>query len=358
MKEAGSKIYEEGMDKEYLPIDGNPLFRAESQKLIFGENSKALKEGRVATVQTLSGTGALCLVGHVLRHKLQGAHGQKTVYLSQPTWPTHAQIYGELLGFKVAYYKYWDAEKRSCDIAGMVADLEAAPEGSIVILHTCAHNPTGEDPTKEEWQQIMDVIKRKQHFPLLDTAYQGFATNDLERDAYAIRLFDTQGECDFAVCQSYAKNMGLYGERTGAAHIVCANTETQKIVHGQMKRYCRSLWSNPPKHGAEIAARVLSTADLRKNWQDQLGEVSGRIMLMRKALRDGLESRQVPGTWAHLTNQIGMFSYTGLSKEQCEKLTKEHHVYLMPSGRISMAGLNTKNIDYVCDSIASVLRVE
>ena len=256
-------------------------------------------------------------------------------------------------------YPYWSPETKGLDIDGMVSTLANAEEGSIIVLHACAHNPTGVDPTEEQWALIADVIRAKKHFPFFDCAYQGFASGDLNRDAAAIRLFVSRG-FETCIAQSYAKNFGLYGERAGCFHFVAAPgdhaEETTNRVASQLTVLQRSEISNPPAYGARIASTVLNDAELFAEWERNLQTMSGRIKEMRRNLRGELEKLSTPGTWTHITDQIGMFSFTGLTPEQVGKIKEEAHVYMTKNGRISMAGLNSRNVEYVAQAIDRVVR--
>jgi len=232
----------------------------------------------------------------------------------------------------------------------LIEDLNAAPEGSVVLLHVCAHNPTGVDPTKEQWQKIANVMQSKKLFPFFDCAYQGFATGDLDGDAYAVRLFIDRG-FELFVTQSYAKNIGLYGERIGAFNIVLNSTKNVEAVRSQVKVIIRAMYSSPPAWGARIVATVLGSTELFNEWVQELKLMSHRIREMRQALYARLKENGTPGTWNHIVDQIGMFSYTGLNAAQCDILTKKFHVYLVSNGRVSMAGFNSKNVNYVADAI-------
>jgi len=247
-------------------------------------------------------------------------------------------------------YRYWNAEKRSFNIAGMLEDLRNAPPNSVVVLHACAHNPTGMDPTAEEWEKIADVIEEKKIFPFFDSAYQGFASGDLDRDAYAVRYFAKRG-FEFLCAQSFAKNFGLYNERIGNLTMVVKDVTVIPPVKSQLTLIVRAMYSNPPVHGARIVSMVLNDPVLFKEWKECIKTMSDRIKHMRSLLRDRLVSLQTPGTWDHITQQIGMFSYTGLTPVQVDHLTKEHHIYLLRSGRINMCGLTTKNVEYVANAI-------
>lgn len=240
----------------------------------------------------------------------------------------------------------------------MLDGISKAPSGSIILLHVCAHNPTGVDPTQDQWKQIAKVMKDKNHFPFFDCAYQGFASGDLNRDAWAVRYFIEQG-FELLVAQSYAKNFGLYGERAGCFHFVASPSNGQEIsgrVASQLAILQRSEISNPPAYGARIASKVLNDAQLFAMWEDNLREMSGRIIKMRKALRSKLEDMGTPGTWNHITDQIGMFSFTGLTEKQVLKIREDAHVYMTKNGRISMAGLNTHNVDYFAKAVDQVVR--
>jgi len=246
-------------------------------------------------------------------------------------------------------------KKKKLDIKGMLADIAAAPEGSIMLLHACAHNPTGVDPTTEEWKQIMNVIKTKNHFTWFDSAYQGFASGCLDRDAWAIRHFVDNG-LEMIVCQSFAKNFGLYGERIGGLHMVCNDVKKVDEVISQLNVLIRPFYSNPPKHGAEIVHTILSNPELYSEWKVELKAMADRINKMRTLLFDELNKLGTPGDWSHIKSQIGMFSFTGLTTGQCESLIKNHHIYLLTSGRISMAGINSKNVIYLARCIDDVVR--
>lgn len=340
---------------EYLPIAGLSTLTSKAAELIFGAASPALAEKRVVSVQTISGTGAVHLGGLFLARFY---HGQRTVYLSNPTWANHNQIFANV-GLDRALYPYFDKQSRGLDFAGMTAAIEAAPDHSVILLHACAHNPTGVDPTPDQWHQLADLLRRKHHLPFFDCAYQGFASGDLARDASAIRYFVEQG-FELLVAQSFAKNFGLYGERAGCLHFVAApgagGPDTATRVTSQLALLQRSEISNPPSYGARIASTVLNNAALFAEWEDNLRTMSGRIIGMRKALREKLEALGTPGTWNHITEQIGMFSFTGLSEPQVNQLREKFHVYMTKNGRISMAGLNTNNIEYFAKAVDQVVR--
>ncbi|EFW99230.1 aspartate aminotransferase [Grosmannia clavigera kw1407] len=340
---------------EYLPIAGLASFTGKAAELIFGASSPAIVEKRVVSVQTISGTGACHLGGLFLDRFF---HGNRTVYLSNPTWANHNQIFANV-GLPTALYPYFDKQSRGLDFAGMTRAIEAAPDHSIILMHACAHNPTGVDPTAEQWRQIADILRRKHHLPFFDCAYQGFASGDLARDAGAIRYFVEQG-FELLLAQSFAKNFGLYGERAGCLHFVsapgAAAADTTSRVASQLAVLQRSEISNPPIYGARVASTVLNDPALFAEWEENLRTMSGRIIGMRTALREKLEELGTPGTWNHITDQIGMFSFTGLSEKQVLKLREDYHIYMTKNGRISMAGLNTNNVEYFAKAVDQIVR--
>ncbi|OAL36695.1 hypothetical protein AYO20_04027 [Fonsecaea nubica] len=349
VRTAEQKVVSSSLDKEYAGITGVPSFTKAAALLAYGPNSKPIQEDRIAITQSISGTGALRIGGAFLERFYPGA---KTIYIPTPSWANHRAVFSDS-GLEVKQYKYYNKDTIGLDFDGMLADLKSFPTGSLVLLHACAHNPTGIDPTEEQWQQIAKVMKEKSHYPFFDMAYQGFASGDTNKDAYAVRLFIEQG---FGLClsQSFAKNMGLYGERVGAFSIVCDSAEEKKRVESQIKILVRPLYSNPPVHGARIASEILNDAGLNKQW---LGEVKGmadRIIEMRALLKKNLESLGSKHNWDHITNQIGMFAYTGLTAEQMDKLAKEHSVYATKDGRISVAGITTDNVKRLAESIFKV----
>ena len=272
------------LDKEYLPIDGLAEFNKGAQGVLFGFDSPWVGDERVASVQTLSGTGALRVIGDFLTKFKPAA-----LYVSNPTWGNHNSVFASS-GIAVRQYRYFDKKTKGLDINGMLADLDAATPGSCVLLHTCAHNPTGVDPTEAQWQQIADVCKARQLYPFFDTAYQGFTSGSLDKDAYGLRLFLAQG-FEMVIAQSFAKIMGLYGERTGALHFVCADKVTAQRVMSQVKIIVRTNYSSPPKHGARIAAAILNDPAMRQQWLDELVVVCARMNDMRNALRGALEKK-------------------------------------------------------------------
>lgn len=345
---------------EYLPIGGNQQFLDESLKILFGSNNDVAS--RTISSQTLSGTGALHFAGIFLNRFYNSNGNKKSIYLSDPTWANHKQIF-QVCGFETKSYPYWNGATKSLRFEEMLDSINQAPEGSIFLLHAVAHNPTGLDPTKPQWNSILDAIAAKNHFPIFDIAYQGFASGSLEEDSYALRLAieKLNDKTPLIVCQSFAKNLGLYGERTGAVHLVMDKsdeyTTLKQAIKTQFNKITRSELSNPPAYGSKVAALVLSDPVLRKQWEKDLVTMSSRIGAMRKELTRLLhEKYKTPGNWDHISTQIGMFSFTGLTPEQVQRLEVEHAVYLTGNGRASVAGLNSNNVDHVAKSIDEVVR--
>jgi len=343
-------INDKKLDKEYAPICGDPQYVHSCQSVILGKDSAALKEKRTAGAQSLSGTGAL----RVLCEFIKVNFPRSKVYLSKPTWGNHTKILTKS-HIEEGSYRYWNAKGRNLDIEGMLEDLNKASPGDFVLLHACAHNPTGTDPTPEQWKQIASVMKKKKLIPFFDIAYQGFATGDLDRDASAIRSFEKAG-FEFVVAQSFAKNMGLYSERAGCATVVCNDRKSASACQSQLEAVIRPMYSNPPRYGAEIVKRVIGSDENFRLWQEEMTYMSGRIIKMRQLLRQHLEKLNTPGTWNHITDQIGMFSFTGLTVPQVEMVMSKHHIYMLKDGRISMAGVTTKNVEYLARAIDDVVR--
>lgn len=352
VKKVERLIVEDGsLNHEYLPILGLPEFRSASSKVALGDDSPAIKENRVGAVQALGGTGALRIGGEFLRRWYNGTNNTATpIYVSAPTWENHNAVFADS-GFKdIRPYHYWDAVKKGLDLSGFLDDLEKAPESSVFVLHACAHNPTGTDPSQDEWKQIAEVMKRRKLFVFFDSAYQGFASGSLDKDAWAIRYFVSEG-FELFVAQSFSKNFGLYNERVGNLTIVAKDNENLTRILSQMEKIVRTTWSNPPSQGARIVSKTLNCPELFTEWKGNVKTMADRVLLMRDQLKAKLQALGTAGTWDHITQQIGMFSFTGLNPKQVEYMIKEKHVYLMASGRINMCGLTSKNIDYVAQSI-------
>jgi len=352
--EATKRIYDAKADNEYPPISGVPEFVQQAVWLAYGKDSDAVKSNRVAAVQSLSGTGALRLAAHFLERFPLNGKTKPTVYISDPTWGNHFNIFGQC-HLETKTYRYWDTKGLKINLQGMLEDIRNAPEKSVFLLHACAHNPTGMDPTLEQWKEISKVCKERNHFVLFDLAYQGFSSGDAARDAAPVTMFVNDGHL-IGLCQSFAKNFGLYGQRTGLFSILCADADEAARVESQIKIIARAIWSNPPLHGARIIATVLGDPKLKAMWLDELKLMSGRITKMRQLLKDNLKKAGSTRNWDHITTQIGMFSFTGLTPEQCDRITKEHHVYLTRNGRISMAGVNSKNVAYLANAIHAVTK--
>jgi len=344
------------LDHEYLPIVGLQEFTSAAAKLILSEESKALKEDRVVSIQTLSGTGANH-VGALFLSRFYQWNGARQILISNPTWGNHKSIMTNV-GITPVDYPYYDPKTIAINLPGMLAALKAAPERSVVLLHACAHNPTGVDPTAKQWEEIADVMLEKAHYAFFDCAYQGFASGDLDRDAAALRYFEKRG-VPMLVCQSFAKNAGLYGERVGALHVLCADKDEASRVRSQLSIIERAEISNPPAHGARLMAMIINDPSLFKQWNDDIKTMALRIISMREQLYDALTKElHTPGSWEHIKSQIGMFSFTGLNTEQVQTMIEKGHVYMTGDGRISMAGLNTSNIRYFAETLDKVVRGE
>ncbi|MFN3166345.1 MAG: aromatic amino acid transaminase [Phycisphaeraceae bacterium] len=337
--------------KSYLGIDGSPGYGRATRKMLFGESSALVNDGRAVTFQCPGGTGALRVAGDYLAQNHPGA----TLWLSEPTWPNHPAIF-EAAGVAIRTYPYLDAEANALDFSAMLSALDAVKPGDVVLLHGCCHNPTGVDPGREQWHAIASLIKAKQALPLLDFAYQGFAEG-LEEDAAGLRI--VLEACDEAlICSSYSKNFGLYRERVGALTVVGATVEQAAAVQSQVKVAVRRNYSNPPAHGGLVVERILGDAGLTQQWVDELAQMRGRINAMRSALRQGLDLRGVklsPAGNGFVEQQYGMFTMSGLTRDQVAKLKSDHAIYIVGSGRINVAGITPANLDRLCDAIASTL---
>jgi len=333
----------------YLPIDGIAAYDTAVKHLVFGADSEPVTSGRVATVQGLGGTGGLKVGADFLRH----LNPKAKVLISDPSWENHRGLFTNA-GFTVETYAYYDASKKDINFDGMLASLNAAPAGTIVVLHACCHNPTGYDITPEQWNQVVDVVKAKNLTAFLDMAYQGFG-HGIQEDGAVIQKFVTAG-LNFFVSTSFSKSFSLYGERVGALSVVCKDKEECGRVLSQLKIVIRTNYSNPPIHGGAVVAAVLGNPELRALWEKELGEMRVRIKAMRQKLVDGLKAAGVKQDMSFITRQIGMFSYSGLTKDQMVRLRNEFGVYGTDTGRMCVAALNSKNIDHVCASIAKVVQ--
>jgi aromatic-amino-acid transaminase len=345
---AEKTMMEKPAARGYLPIDGIAAYDAAVKSLVFGADSEPVKSGRVATVQGIGGTGGLKIGADFLK-KLNPA---AKVLISDPSWENHRALFSSA-GFIVESYRYYDAATRGVDFIGMLADLNAAAPGTIILLHACCHNPTGYDITGAQWDQVIAVVKAKNLVPFLDMAYQGFG-NGITEDGAVIGKFVAAG-LDFFVSTSFSKSFSLYGERVGALSVLCASKEEADRVLSQLKIVIRTNYSNPPIHGGAVVAAVLGSPELRAMWEKELAAMRVRIKAMRQKLVDGLKAAGVQQDMSFITTQIGMFSYSGLTKDQMVRLRSEFGVYGTDTGRMCVAALNSKNIDYVCQAIAKVV---
>jgi aromatic-amino-acid transaminase len=332
----------------YLPIDGIAAYDAAVKSLVFGADSEPVKSGRVATVQGIGGTGGLKIGADFLKKISPNAK----VMISDPSWENHRALFTNA-GFQVDSYAYYDAEKRGVNFNGMLASLNAAAAGTIVVLHACCHNPTGYDITAAQWDQVIAAVKAKSLTPFLDMAYQGFG-HGIQEDGAVIGKFVAAG-LNFLVSTSFSKSFSLYGERVGALSVVCIDKEECGRVLSQLKIVIRSNYSTPPIHGGAVVAAVLTNPEWRATWEKELSEMRVRIKAMRQKLVDGLKAAGVKQDMSFITTQIGMFSYSGLNKDQMMRLRSEFGVYGTDTGRMCVAALNSKNIDYVCQAIAKVV---
>jgi aspartate aminotransferase len=351
VRKAEDKLRAKNLDHEYAPIGGTAEFCQKSIELALGDGSEVLKNGLNATIQGVSGTGSLRVAAAFLSNFFPA---NKVVYLPSPTWGNHTPIFKHS-GLDVKSYRYYDPKTCGLDFVGALDDISKIPEKSIILLHACAHNPTGVDPNKEQWAELSNLIKKKNLFPFFDMAYQGFATGSVDNDAFAVRHFIKEGH-RIALCQSYAKNMGLYGERAGAFSITADSKDEADRVMSQIKILIRALYSNPPIHGARIVTEILSDPQLRAEWLVQVKEMADRIISVRTKLRENLKKEGSTRNWEHITNQIGMFCFTGMNAQQVEKLTKEFSIYLTKDGRISMAGVTSKNVEYLAHAMHQVTK--
>lgn len=332
----------------YQPIEGPASYNQAVQNLLFGAGSELIKDGRVVTVEALGGTGALKVGADYLKRLLPTAK----VCISDPSWENHRALF-ESAGFAVENYPYYDAASKGVDFAAMKACLAGLPAGTIVVLHACCHNPTGADLSEAQWQEVVETVRARGLVAFIDMAYQGFA-DGIEPDALALRLFAASG-LQFFVSSSFSKSFSLYGERVGALSIVTANKDESARVLSQVKRVVRTNYSNPPTHGGAIVAAVLASPELRKLWEEELAGMRERIRAMRTGLVEKLRARGVAQDFSFVAKQRGMFSYTGLSAGQVERLKAEFGIYAVSTGRICLAALNSRNIDYTADAIAAIL---
>ncbi len=348
VKKVEKFLLEKEQTKSYLPISGSPEFCENVQWLVLGKNNCAISEKRVATVQTVGGTSALRIFADLIKANI----GTKKIWLSDPTWENHAKIF-QTAGFEMGTYPYYNPENHGLAWDKMLATLETIPEGDILLLHGCCHNPTGIDLNKEQWLTVADILKTRGILPLIDFAYQGLG-DGLEEDAQGIRTI-VEKVPEVFICSSFSKNFGLYNERCGALISVCADSETCQKVLSQMKVTIRTNYSNPPAHGAHIVHTILTNEDLRKEWEQEVKEMCSRIKTMRKLFVEKLKEKGVTQDFSFIEEQKGMFSFSGLTKEQVLRLREEFSIYIVNSGRINVAGITTDNIDRLVEAITQVL---
>jgi len=351
VRKAEEKILSSLMNKEYAPIGGEASYGELSATLAFGEGNSIVSEGRYVTMQCISGTGSLRVGADFLSKWFPG---NKAIYLPKPSWGNHTPIFKHA-GLTVGSYGYYDPKTCGLDFAAACEDIKKIPENSIILLHACAHNPTGVDPRPEQWKELSALVKERKLYAFFDMAYQGFASGDVDADAFAVRQFLEDGH-NICLAQSYAKNMGLYGERAGAFTVVCQDKEEASRVNSQIKILIRPMYSNPPIHGARIVAEILSNPDLRTEWLGDVKGMADRIISMRTRLKDGLKREGSTHNWEHITDQIGMFCFTGMKPEQVEQISSKHSVYLTKDGRISIAGISSTNVDYLAHAIHDVTK--
>jgi aromatic-amino-acid transaminase len=345
---AEKKMIESPKSRGYLPIDGIAAYDDAVKGLVFGVESEPVMSGRVATVQGIGGTGGLKVGADFLKH----LNPRAKVLISDPSWENHRALFTHA-GFTVESYPYYDAASRGINFAGMLAALSAAAQGTIVVLHACCHNPTGYDITPEQWDEVISVVKAKNLVAFLDMAYQGFG-HGITEDGAVVGKF-VAASLSFLVSTSFSKSFSLYGERVGALSVLCTTKEEASRVLSQLKIVIRTNYSNPPTHGATVVAMVLNTPELRAIWEKELAGMRIRIKTMRQKFVEGLKAVGVKENMSFITTQIGMFSYTGLTKDQMVRLRNEFGIYGTDTGRMCVAALNSKNIDYVCTSIAKVM---
>jgi aspartate aminotransferase, mitochondrial len=326
---------------------GDPKFTQLALEFAYGKDCAALQEGRVQGVQSLSGTGGLSVFGKLIQR-----HGAKEIYVPDPTWGNHHAIF-KLMGLDVHKYRYYDAKNSDLNFAGLMEDINKMPSSSVVLLHACAHNPTGMDPNLDQWKEISSVMKKKSLIPFFDCAYQGFASGDATKDAAALRMFVEDGHM-MAVVQSFSKNFGLYGHRLGALSVVGASPDEAKRVVSQMKMVIRPMYSNPPRYGARIVETILSDPQLSSDFVEQCKGMADRIHSMRSLLKSKLKEAGSVHDWDHITKQIGMFAFSGLNKDQVMEMRTKHHLYCTLDGRISMAGVTSGNVEYIANAIHDV----
>lgn len=349
VRRAEQQLVASALPRSYLPIDGLAAYDRAVQSLVLGADSAAIRDKRAVTIQALGGTGGLKIGADFLRRIAPDAQ----VWISDPSWENHRALF-EGAGFTVNTYPYYLAQTHGLDFPGMVGALESMPAGSIVVLHACCHNPTGVDLSADQWAKVIDVVSKRNLIPFLDIAYQGFG-DGIDADATAVRRFEAAGGPLF-ISNSFSKSFSLYGERVGALTVVAGSGEEAARLLSQLKRVVRTNYSNPPTHGGKVVATVLESPELRSLWEQELAGMRDRIRTMRSALVDKLRAQVPQANFEFVKQQRGMFSYSGLTKAQVQRLRDEFSVYAIDTGRICVAALNTKNIDHVATAVATVLK--
>jgi aspartate/tyrosine/aromatic aminotransferase len=355
VRQAGRLVLERQTTMSYLPIPGSPAYTAAVRRLLFGEGHEVETSGRAATSHTPGGTGALRVAADFIHQLFPKA----TVWLTQPTWPNHPQIFAAA-GVPTKSFPYFDAKTNGLAFEGALAAIQKMPAGDIVLLHGCCHNPTGIDHTPEQWQTLADAVCHRGLLPLLDFAYQGFA-DGIREDAVGLRAFcgepgRPRAPTELIICSSFSKNFGLYCERVGALTIVAKDKKVADTVQSQVKVCIRANYSNPPAHGAELVTTVLGDAELRKLWEKEVGQMRDRINGMRELFVKTLKAKGVPGDYSFITRQRGMFSFSGLKPDEVETLRQTYAIYIVGSGRINVAGITEQNVGPLCEAIAQVVK--
>lgn len=349
IRHAAKQWFEAEENKSYLPIDGIASYNSATQELLFGKGAQAIAENRIVTIQSVGGSGALKLGADLIRRFLPDA----AIYISDPSWENHRALF-EGAGIKIATYPYYDATTHGLRRAEMLESLRNIPKRNAILLHACCHNPTGVDLDINTWKEVIDICAERELLPFIDFAYQGFAEGP-EQDAAAIRMFADKG-LSFLVANSYAKSFSMYRERCGALSIVTASSQEATAVLSQLKKIVRSLYSSPPSYGAQLISIVLNSPELKKMWEEELGEMCARIHSMRHLFCSKLAAAISDHDFSFILQQRGMFSYSGLSAEMVRSLRERYHIYAIESGRICVAAINEGNVDYICEAISGVLR--
>jgi aromatic-amino-acid transaminase len=349
VREVEQALAAEAKPRGYLPIDGLPAYDALTQQLLFGSDSPLLAAGRVVTAQTVGGSGALRVGADLLKKVLPKAR----IAISSPSWENHRVVFSNA-GFEIVDYRYYDATTHGLDFAGMLEDLGRLEPGTVVLLHACCHNPTGVDLDAGQWQQVVDLVKARDLLPFVDIAYQGF-DEGIDADATAIRLFAASGIAAFVVASSYSKSFSLYGERVGALSMVGADRDEAARLRAKIKQTIRANYSSPATHGGALVAGVLGSAELRAMWEAELAQMRERIHAMRAGMVEKLAAHGAP-QFGFIQQQAGMFSYSGLSRAQVDRLREEYGIYALGTGRICVAALNRGNLEMVAAAVAAVSR--